>query len=240
MADTQFALAEISPVTETARRLFILLKWLSVMKLLSLRYPILRPRSALTAAEIVDEKFIKRRGPAIEKYILGWLALEVGFAIVISSVSSPPLWVRLVFVISVSVRIVEIVQVTVNAVLFDALSGRADDLVGSRARMIVLAGVNFIELILCFGIIYASNYTKLHTAIPAMSFYVSAMTQLSIGYSNVYPSEWLRLVATIQGLVGFVFVVLVFGRFVGSLRPMRGVSDDQAAAHAGDNPVKHL
>jgi hypothetical protein len=58
-----------------------------------------------------------------------------------------------------------------------------------------------------------------------MAFYVSIVTQLMIGYSNVYPTGWLRVVAAVQGLVGFVFVVLVFGRFVAAQRPITDIFD---------------
>jgi Ion channel len=58
---------------------------------------------------------------------------------------------------------------------------------------------------------------------PITGFYLSIITQLTIGYGDVYPTSWMRLVAAIQGLVGIVFVVLVFGRVIASFQPLKEV-----------------
>jgi hypothetical protein len=167
-----------------------------------------------------------RRAHAIEFYMIGWLGLE--FALVIFSCLWPlPFHVSLVFAVIGFLRIFEIVQVAVNVTLFDPLSGRPDERVASRARMVTLAGVNFIELLLCFGLIYANDYQRLaHAGRPLTAFYFSVITQLTIGYGDVYPTGWLRVVAATQGLVGLLFVLLVFGRFIASLRPIKGILDD--------------
>jgi hypothetical protein len=126
-----------------------------------------------------------------------------------------------------SLRIVEIIQVTVNATLFDALSGRPDELAASRARMLVLSGINFLELVICFGIIYAMNITYLHGAgNPLTAFYFSTITQLTIGYGDVYPMGWLRIAVAVQGIMNTLFVVLVFGRLMASFPQIRGLFDE--------------
>jgi hypothetical protein len=223
-------LGEFSPITELARRLFHLVKWLSPMPWLGRKYPLFRPRSELTLNEVSSRDFTKRRARAIELYLILWLLVVIAL-VGISLLGPVSRFVSLLLTIVVSLRIVEIVQVTVNATLFDALSGRPDERVASRVRMLVLAGVNFMELWLCFGVIYATHYLRLRGAgRPVTAFYLSIITQLTIGYGDVYPTGWLRLVAAIQGITGLLFVILVFGRFITSLPRVSGIFDDDRSS----------
>ena len=62
------------------------------------------------------------------------------------------------------------------------------------------------------------NISLLHGAgRAATGFYFSVVTQLTIGYGDVYPISVLRVVAVLQGLIGVVFVVLVLARLIASL-----------------------
>jgi Ion channel len=215
------------PLTEAARNFFYFAKWLSPMQWMGLIYPkFYRPRGELDSAEITDPKYVADRARAIDFYIIACVFVEIALAI-FACFGPWPLYARVLLVILVAFRIVEIVQVTVNAVLFDAVSGRSDQLVASTTRMVVLAGINFFELLLCFAIIYATDYMTLSKPdSPVLAFYVSIVTQLSLGYSDVFPTGWLRIVAATQVLVGFLFVVLVLGRFIASLRSIRSILND--------------
>jgi hypothetical protein len=219
-------LYEFSPITGIVRDVFDYAKWLSLQRWLSFRCRIFRPRSMLTHEEVNCKEFTARRARAIEFYMMGWVGLELGL-VIFSCLLPLPFHVSLVFAVICFLRILEIVQVTVNVTLFDPLSGRPDERVASRARMLTLAGVNFIELLLCFGVIYSSDYQRLaHAGRPLTAFYFSVITQLTIGYGDVYPTGWLRVVAATQGLVGLLFVLLIFGRFIASLSPIKGILDD--------------
>jgi len=223
---------EIGFLTEAVRRLFHFAKWLSVVSWLGLIYPLFKPRSELKPDEFGQAEFTKRRARAIDLYVTIWLVVEL-LVVSISCSVDLSFVARLLVAVVVSLRIVEIVQVTVNVALFDAVSGRPEELVGSRVRMLVLAGLNFLELLLCFGTIYAVNYKGLSGAgKPVTGFYLSAITQLTIGYGDVYPTGWLRLVAAIQGLMGALFLILVVARFVASLRQFRGAFDEKEPSAA--------
>lgn len=214
-------LSEYSPLTDTARWLFQFADYLAVRRWLSFRVSLFKPRSALTPEEAISNDYTKRRARAIEIYMMGWLALELvlaGWSVTFWM----PQWVRLGATVLALLRIIEVVQVTVNAAIFDALSGRPDVRIASSERMIVLSALNFLELIACFGVIYASYYHLLHGAgRPITGYYFSIITQLTIGYGDVYPIGWLRVVAAAQGLAGLSFVILVFSRFLASLRTVK-------------------
>ena len=82
-------------------------------------------------------------------------------------------------------------------------------------RTLVLAAINYVELMLWFGLVYALNYHCLHGAgRPVTAFYFSIITQLTIGYGDVYAMGWLRIIAAGQGLIGALFVIVVLGRAV--------------------------
>jgi len=67
-------------------------------------------------------------------------------------------------------------------------------------------------------VIYALNYHSLYGAgRPITAFYFTIITQLTIGYGDVYPTGWLRVVAAVQGLTAAVFVISVFARAIAAL-----------------------
>lgn len=92
--------------------------------------------------------------------------------------------------------------------------------------MITLAGINYLEFALAFSLVYSADLGHLHGASSyAFAAYMSFMTQLAVGYSDVYPTGWLRIVSVIQALMTLAFVLLVLGRFIASLPRMQSVFD---------------
>ena len=149
---------------------------------------------------------------ATEKYVLSCLMIEVVIAFAfLGPISRPQLGGWWVIGALAVIRIVEIIGRTVDVTN-----------VISPIRTLVLAAINYVELALCFGVIYALNYQCLHEASrpitrPITAFYFSIITQLTIGYGDVYPRGWLRLVVAAQGLIAALFVVSVFARAIGAL-----------------------
>jgi hypothetical protein len=97
---------------------------------------------------------------------------------------------------------------------------------------LILLVINYIELMLWFGLVYALNCQSLvdqsfgdhgAPAGPITAFYFSIVTQLTIGYGDVYAKGWLRTIVALQGLVGALFVIVVLGRAVSA--PQKAADD---------------
>jgi hypothetical protein len=220
-------LSELSPLTSISLHVFHCAKWLSPAKLLSIRFRRFAPRSDITQPELSSIDFTIRHSRAIEFYIISWFFIEIALAI-LSCFVNLHLLARFAIQIAVSIRIFEILQVAANATLFDSLHNRSDERYASQIRNIVIAGVNYIELWICFGIIYSFNLINLHgVRRPIAAFYFSIVTQLTIGFGDIYAIGWLRPVVAMQGLVGILFVILVFGRFVASLPHISGIFENR-------------
>jgi hypothetical protein len=223
-------LRQFSPITALVCWLFNVARWLTFLHWRAKKNPHRKARNKVTEEELNKSEYTRWRALWIEGYVILWIAVE-SVAISMECMGLTRGWLPLVLIFFALWRILDIVQYAVNTTLFDGLSGRPDNCVASRARMIVLAGVNYIELCACFGIIYAAycaNQNCCHLSgagSPLTAFYFSIITQLTIGYGDVHPMGWLRIVAAAQGLIGTIFVVLVFARLVAALPQIKGVLD---------------
>lgn len=180
----------------------------------------LKDRSDLTPEEISNTDFTRKRASTVEYYILIWFGVATLLTILVITLN-PNIILILISYFFATIRIIEIILVTVNVTVFDRFTGRSDNTIASSARIVVLTSINFVELALWFGILYALGIDKLIGAgRPATAFYLSFMTQTTIGYSNVYPTSYLRIVAVIQGLVAILFLVLVIARIITALPPI--------------------
>src|SRR4051812_41489725 len=104
-------------ITGGVIHLFEFAKWLSVLRWLSLRFPIFGSRSEFTPIEVLSHEFTAKRARAIDWYVTGWLTLEVT-AVVIVSIFALPGWLCVLVVITSFLKILEILQVNINTVLF--------------------------------------------------------------------------------------------------------------------------
>jgi hypothetical protein len=205
-------LKHISPLLYAFERLFALFSLLSLADLL------FGPREDFdrTRTSVQKVRVTVHRGRQIEAYVVIWLVVEIACAIF---VSNNPAFVPWLFRCVFAYRIFEAMQAQLNLNVFSSLRthGRPPR-VASLARTVVLSLLNFLELMLCFGAIYSSDSSLLKDAAAWYDpYYLSVMTQMTVGYGDISPLGGLRAVAAAQAICGFILAVIVIGRLVAFL-----------------------
>jgi Ion channel len=156
-----------------------------------------------------------RRSRRVEGYIIAWFLIELMLVGSSALEVGWPMWIPRVLAI---IRILDIFQSAVNMSVFDQLRTDEHLVISSAVRTLVLSFLNYVELGVCFGLLYTTLTGSLIGSAGWMDdLYFSAVTQLTIGYGDIRPVGWARLVSVIQGLVSVAFTVLMLGRIVGVL-----------------------
>lgn len=125
-------------------------------------------------------------------------------------------------------RVIDVVATAARMTLFK-FSFEPNAAVASHVRVIVLGLLNYIELCICFAAFYAAIPWDIHLPSPEAGdwfspLYFSAVTQLTIGYGDLYPTGPARTIAATQAFVGAILIVLLVSRFVSVMRPIRSIS----------------
>ena len=227
-----------SPILTLALGIAKLARWLTLQWYLHWLYPNLRDRADIPQCDVVDDNATRRRARAIDTYVLGWVLAEIIALLFVAL--RPPFAALVALEVVVGSRLIDLVRATVNTTVLDLVSGREDDKVASRARLVLLSITNYLELILCFGVIYGANLDSLAATSQASApvtvldaLYFSLITQLTISFGDPVPHGWLRPVAGTQGLLGLLFIALVIGRTVSAMRGFTEVGEKQPP----DQPV---
>lgn len=167
----------------------------------------------------------KIRSIEVEWFILGWIFIEIASPFILES--SAENWIVHLLFLLIVVRIVAIFQTAINISLFDNLRIEAEDhYIKNFTRSITLSLVNILELILCFGFVYAVCLKNGMLKGPdplsiSDGYYFSGITQLTIGYGDIRPIGIVRFIAVGQGLVSLILTVLLLGRFISYLPKMK-------------------
>jgi hypothetical protein len=174
-----------------------------------------RVKHARSEAFRLDPKgSTKRRSRRKELYILSWFAIE---ALLLAVPHNAAMW-SIVAQTLVSVRILDILQSAVNLSVFDQLRSRGQLMISNAVRTLVLSFLNYLELLVCFGILYSTMLPALDGAETwTDALYFSTVTQLTIGYGDIKPMGVSRLVSAVQGLIAVAFTILILGRIVSVL-----------------------
>ena len=177
----------------------------------------------------------KRRSRRIETYILMWFAIEAALLVAAARGALVPVWLTQLLV---WVRILDIFQSSVNLGVFDQLRARGRLMISNAVRTLVLSFLNYLELIVCFGILYTTILPSLHGAESwADALYYSIVTHLTIGYGDIRPLGWARVISAVQGLIAVAFTILILGRIVSVLPRIESVMKHDSQRQ-GDGSAK--
>jgi len=205
-------LREYSIITWFFERLFWMLHQMSPSRLVR------RSRVAHVSSQaFIDDPHgsTVRRSRRVEGYIITWFLVELLLVWTESIDLTWPAWILRTLVI---VRILDIFQSSVNMSVFDQLRTSEQMVISSAVRTLVLSFLNYIELAVCFGLLYGTLGDSLTGSSGYLDdLYFSAVTQLTIGYGDIRPVGWARLVSVLQGAISIAFTVLMLGRIVGVL-----------------------
>ncbi len=85
-------------------------------------------------------------------------------------------------------------------------------------RTILLSLINYAELVVCFGFINCvlgrdGSFLTFKES-PFDGYYFSGATQLAIGYGDITLAGHVKYLALFQGFIGFLFTILILGRFI--------------------------
>ena len=208
----------VSPVLFGLERLF------AFFSLLSLADWLFDTRESfhLATSAVQRVRITVRRGRQIDFYMLAWIVVEVLCAVAVVNGSY-----SIVARVVVLYRVFEILQAQFNINLFAPLRHPSKSpRVSSTTRMVTHSLLNYLEVALCFGVVYATAGDQLlkERTFWFDPFFFSAMSQLTASYGDLVPTGWVRPVATFQGLAGFALAVLVIARLAGLLPKLEDVT----------------
>ncbi len=189
-------------------------------------------------------KIAVRRARSIDIYILTLVFIEILTVFMLQC--NLDTWIIYPVLLLVFIRAIEIVQITGNLTLFDHIRwsviletldkdqtekikkenrDKYPHLMVSATRTLINIIVNYLELIILFGIIYFlfprewGHLAISNHGIPYSDFYYySAISQLTIGFEEIYPHGALKAISLIQMGIGISFVVIAIAKIL-SLSP---------------------
>jgi len=156
------------------------------------------------------------RSKWVDVYVACWLLIELTTGLFFCFQASAAPWVAL---IPIAYRVPDILQASVNlSVITPLRRGPAQYNITNAVRALILTLWTYIELAICFGVIYSSPIADLNGATSWWDpYYFGAVTQLTIGYGDIRPVGLTKLLAPLQGMLGFVLALVAIARPVSFL-----------------------
>jgi hypothetical protein len=170
---------------------------------------------------------MRHRAQHVDTYILACILFQIILGTLLFRASMTAL--RPVIQVYACLRILDIAQANINLNVFDRLRyGESSHVTVSMTRNLILSAITYGELMMTFGLLYATMpWNLIGISAPHDCFYFSMVTQLTIGYGDIKPLGVARYLASLQGLVGLFFSLLIMGRFVSFIPAMRTVFGDE-------------
>lgn len=212
---------QIGIIATIFERLFHLLKFLPPQVFVEERTKHQKRLQSLNDAD--REKAILNRLKITEGIILVYVLIYFISYFLLTTVSSY-LCLKYIVLTLLALRLIDIIQVNVNISIFDNLKidkSKYPVFVYSSIRSIILVCLNFIEIAIIFGFFYSlitiGHFESKSVLTSLDKFYFSFITQLTIGYGDITPVGFNKLLSVIQGLIGYFFTILILSRFINIL-----------------------
>jgi len=176
---------------------------------------------------------VARTAKKVDIWVLAFILGEIFIYLCVAFLpASRPVWAYLLL-LPICYRVIDIASTAVRIPLFDIMH-REERVVASNPRVVILGLINYWELVLSFGTFYA--FFKHHighgssTVLDSFSpLYLSVITQSTIGYGDLWPTDWLRWLACLQTGVAILVLLLIIGRFITNLPKARGLDEKKGS-----------
>lgn len=168
----------------------------------------------------------RKRAIYIELILIAFLLIELIVPYIYANHLETP-WFKTLCTIVLTLRLIDIIQVNVNLLLFDIIRTTSTTLITKYTRAIILIIWNYFEIILIFGFYYLSNNHLLKGySVWSDAYYFSGITQITIGYGDLSPRGYLRLATFSQGLIGTIFLVFIISRIISLIPELKEIDKD--------------
>lgn len=171
------------------------------------------------------------RAKFVECLVVFWLSI-CGLGLLLTAYAPTNLPLRNAFLCCAILRSVDIVQAQINGHIWDSVRIETDEKVASLQRSLLLAGINYLEFIGWFAIVYhalqlvtvscGSNQSSPCHPGTLDTLYFSAITQLTIGYGEMTPAKLGKLLAPVQAVVGTMLLVVGVARLLAGVKAPAG------------------
>jgi hypothetical protein len=184
-------------------------------------YKELKGKSTLERKEIA-----KKRAIFMEKIILTYMGIEILMPFIYENYLHVT-WFKYIISIVLALRLIDIIQVNVNMILFDSIRTEGFNRITKYTRAILLILWNYFELILIFGFFYLSNHEALKGfSTWTDSYYFSTITQLTIGYGDLSPTGHIRFITAFQGFVGTMFIAFIISKIISLVPELKEIDKE--------------
>ncbi|MBL7889704.1 MAG: two pore domain potassium channel family protein [Bacteroidia bacterium] len=177
-----------------------------------------------TSAE--RKEIANKRAVFMEKIILTYMGIEILMPFLYENYLHFP-WFKYAISVVLALRLIDIIQVNVNMILFDSIRTEGFNRITKYTRAIILIIWNYFELILIFGFFYLSNHELLKGfSTWTDSYYFSTITQLTIGYGDLSPTGYIRFVTAFQGFIGTMFLAFIISKIIGLVPELKEIDKE--------------
>lgn len=224
---TSGSLADYGYIAHSIERLFLGLEKAALLqRIFGLKSRGEHHKDLAKAAEPERFLLVKEHARRSDNYLVSIVAVEM--LLIFVAVWSPFLYDYRSFAIVVAsvcwYRLIDIVQLIANRLIFGPLRGFQQNRMSSGVRTLIVTVIYYAEIALIFAILYfiwrCDFKDGCRTAFDCL--YFSGITQLTIGYGDILPQHGLRALAITQGTLGFLFGVILVARLISELPKVSG------------------